>query len=72
VDRLGKALEQELEVVVVVHEVDVAGIDDEEIARGVMEEEVLVGGGDLLDVFVADGALAGEAFAADALLEGFG
>ena len=71
VDRLREAFEKELEIAVVVNEVDIAGVDDEQIAGGVVEEEVLVGGGHLFDVFLADSALAGDAFAADALLEGF-
>ena len=72
VDRFSEAFEEELEIAVVVNEVDIAGVDDEQIAGGVVEEEVFVGGGHLLDVFLADGALAGDAFAADTLLEGFG
>jgi peptidoglycan-N-acetylglucosamine deacetylase len=72
VDGFGEALEEELEIAVVVDEVDVGGVDDEEIAGGIVEEEVLVSGCDLFDVFVADGAFAGDAFAADALLESVG
>jgi hypothetical protein len=50
VDRLGEALEEQLEVAVIIHEVDVAGVDDEEVARGVVEEEMFISGGYLLDV----------------------
>src|SRR5690348_13813710 len=72
VDGFAEALEEGLEIAVVVDEVDVAGVDDEQIAGAVVEEVVLVRGDDLFDVFVADGALARDAFAPEALLQDVG
>jgi hypothetical protein len=68
-DGLADAAEEDLEVFAVFDEVDVGGVDHEEIAGRVVEEEMFVGFCDLFEVFVADGAFDGGVFAAEALFE---
>jgi len=43
-----RRFEQELEVVAALDEVDVGGVDDQEVGSGVAEEEMFVGAGDFL------------------------
>ena len=50
-DGVLEAAEELLEISAAFDEVDVGGVDDQEIASGVAKEEVLVGVGYLCDVF---------------------
>jgi len=50
-DGLLEALEQELEVVAALDEVDVGGVDDQEVGSGVAEEEMFVGAGRLSSMY---------------------
>lgn len=60
-DRFLQTSQQVLEVFAALDEIDVRGVDNEEVGGGVAEEEVFIGGGDLPDVggrdlrFVAGG-----------------
>ena len=47
----------------------IRGVDDEQVAGRVVEEEVFIGLGHLLDVLVADCLFVGDAFAFQPLLE---
>ncbi len=49
-----EAAEELLEVGAAFYEVDVGGVDDQEIGGGVAEEEMFVGAGDFLDVLEGD------------------
>jgi hypothetical protein len=52
-----------LEVFAALDEVDIGGVDNEEVGGGVAEEEVFVGRGDFFDVFGGDlGFVAGGFF----------
>jgi hypothetical protein len=67
-----EALEEELEVFTALDEVDVGGVDDEEVRGGVAEEEMFVGAGDFLDVFGGDVGFVPGGFLGDAGAEDFG
>src|SRR5260370_6242291 len=71
-DRFLKAAEEDLEVVAALDEVDVGGVDDQEIGGGVAEEEMFVGAGDFLDVFGGDVGFVAGGFFGDAGAEDFG
>ena len=68
-DGLADPAQQDLEVFAALDEVDLGGVDDQQIAGGVVEEEMFVGLDDLFHVLVADGALVGDIFAAQALAQ---
>ena len=53
-DDFFEAAEKLLEVGAALDEVDVGRVDDEQVALGVVKEEVLVSAGDLFDVFERD------------------
>ncbi len=53
-----ETLEEELEVFAALDEIDVGGVDDQEVGGGVAEEEMFVGAGDFLDVFGGTSGLA--------------
>jgi hypothetical protein len=70
-DRVLEAAEKLLEVFATLDEVDVGGVDDEEIRGRVAEEEVFVGCGDFFDVFGGDLGLVAGGFFGDACAEDF-
>src|SRR5260370_161447 len=67
-----EAAEEELEVFAALDEVDVRGVDDEEVGGGVAEEEMFIGAGDFLDVFGGDVGFVAGGFLGDAGAEDFG
>jgi hypothetical protein len=67
-----EALEEELEVLAALDEVDVGGVDDEEVGGGIAKKEMFVGAGDFLDVFGGDVGLVAGGFFGDAGAEDFG
>jgi len=67
-----EALEEELEVFAALDEIDVGGVDDQEVGGGVAEEEMFVGAGDFLDVFGGDVGFVAGGFFGDAGAEDFG
>ncbi len=71
-DGLLEAAEKLLEVVAALDEIDVRGIDDQEVGGGVAEEEVFVGAGDFLDVHRRDQGFVAGSFFGDARAEDFG
>src|SRR5712692_7000215 len=71
-DGILEAAEEELEVVAALDEVDVGGVDDQEVGGGVAEEEMFVGAGDFLDVFGGDVRFVAGGFLGDAGAEDFG
>jgi len=52
-DGLLQAAEEELKVFAALDEVDVRGVDDEEVGGALAEKEMFVGAGEFLDVFGA-------------------
>jgi hypothetical protein len=71
-DGLLETFEEELEVLAALDEVDVGGVDDQEVGSGVMEEEMFVGAGDFLDVFGGNVGFVAGSFLGDARAEDFG
>ena len=71
-DRLLKALEEELEVFAALDEVDLRGVDDQQVGGGIAEEEMFVAAGDLLDVFGGDLGFVARSFFGDARAKDFG
>src|SRR5580700_3878347 len=71
-DGVLKAAEELLEVFAALDEVDVGGVDDQEIGGGVAEEEVFVGVGDFLDVSGGDLGFVARGFFGDAGAKDFG
>jgi hypothetical protein len=67
-----EAAEKLLEIVAALDEVDVRGVDDEEVGGGVAEKEMFVGVGDFLDVFGSDAGFLAGGFFGDASAEDFG
>jgi hypothetical protein len=67
-----ETLEEELEVFAALDEIDVGGVDDQEVGGGVAEEEVFVGAGDFLNVFGRDVGFVAGGFFGDAGAEDFG
>ena len=61
-----ETLEEELEVFAALDEIDVGGVDDQEVGGGVAEEEMFVGAGDFLDVFERDLRFVARSFLGDA------
>jgi len=53
-DGVLEAAEKLLEVFAALDEIDVGGVDDEEVGGRVAEEKVFVGRGDFFDVFGGD------------------
>ena len=68
-DGFADAAQEGLEVFAVLDEIDFGGVNDEQVAGRVVEEEMFVGFDDLFHVLVADGALVGDIFAAKAFAE---
>src|SRR6266849_3400996 len=54
-DGILEAAEELLEVFAALDEIDVGGVDDQEVGGGVAEEELFVSAGDFLDVFGGEG-----------------
>jgi len=71
-DGVLKAAEELLEVFAALDEIDVGGVDDQEVGGGVAEEEMFVGAGDFLDVFGGDVGFVAGGFFGDAGAEDFG
>ena len=67
-----EAAEELLEVFAALDEVDVGGVDDEEVGGGVAEEEVFISGGDFFDVLGGDLGFVMGGFFSDAGAEDFG
>jgi len=67
-----ETLEEELEVFASLDEVDVGGVDDQEVGSGVAEEEMFVGAGDFLNVFRGDVGFVTGGFFGNAGAENFG
>jgi len=67
-----EAAEKLLKVFAALDEVDVGGVDDEEVGGGVAEEEVFVGVGDFFDVFRGDLGFVARGFFRYASAEDFG
>src|SRR5260370_28268530 len=67
-----EAAKEELEVLAALDEVDVGGVNDQEVGGGVAEEKVFVGAGDFLDVFGGDVGFVAGGFFGDAGAEDFG
>jgi hypothetical protein len=68
-DGLADAAEEELEILAVLDEIDLGGVDDEQVAGGVVKEKMFVGFDDLFHVLVADGTLVGNILTAEPLAE---
>ena len=60
--RLLQPPQQSLQVLVITHKVDIVRIHDQQIAGGVVEEEMLVGLGHMLQVAAGNRLLLGHAF----------
>src|SRR5712692_6354793 len=71
-DGILEAAEELLEVFAALDEVDVGGVDDQEVGGGVAEEEMFVSAGDFLDVFGGDVGFVAGGFFGDAGAEDFG
>jgi len=71
-DGVLEAAEEELEVFAALDEIDIGGVDDQEVGGGVAEEEVFVGGGDFFDVFGRNLGFVARGFFGDAGAENFG
>ena len=71
-DGILEAAEELLEVFAAIDEVDVGGVDDQEIRGGVTEEKVFVGAGDFFHVFGRDSGFFAGSFFRDARAEDFG
>src|ERR1700691_3648049 len=54
-DGLGEALEQQLQIPTAIHEVDLRGVNHQQVTGGVVEEKVFVGLRYLFEVDVTDG-----------------
>src|ERR1700682_6406060 len=67
-----EAAEEELEVFAALDEVNVGGVDDQEVGGGVAEKEMFVGAGDFLDVYGGDVGFVAGGFFGDAGAENFG
>jgi len=66
-----EAAEELLKVLAALDEIDVGGVDDEEVGRGVAEEEVFVSRSDFFDVFGGDLGFVAGGFFGDAGAEDF-
>src|SRR5216683_3740549 len=71
-DRLLEAAQEKLEVFAALDEVNVRGVDDQEIGSSVAKEEVFVGARDFLDVFEGDATFVAGSLFGDAGAEDFG
>src|SRR5208282_1019779 len=71
-DGLAEAAEEFLQILVAFDEVDIRGVDHEQIRSRVAKEEMLVGVRDSLHVVEGDLRFGGIAFLRDALAEYFG
>ena len=71
-DGVLEAAEEELEVFAALDEIDIGGVDDQEVGGGVVEEEVFVGGGDFFDVFGRNLGFVARSLFGDAGAENFG
>src|SRR5271166_3013903 len=71
-DGFAHAPQQCLQVFAALHEVDIRGVDDQQVRRGVVEEKVLIGLYDFFDVIVMDGLLARSILLLKALLQHVG
>src|SRR6202171_879874 len=71
-DGLLEAAEEGLEVVPALDEIDVGGVDDQEVGGRVAEKEMLVGAGDFLDVYGGDMGFVAGGFFGDTGAEDFG
>jgi len=71
-DGILEAAEELLEVFAALDEIDVGGVDDQEVGGGVAEEEMFVSAGDFLDVFGGDVGFVAGGFFGDAGAEDFG
>src|SRR5712691_682360 len=67
-----EAAQKELEVFAALDEINVRGVDDQEIGSSVAEEEVFVGARNFLDVFEGDASFVAGSFLGDAGAEDFG
>src|SRR6266571_1528589 len=67
-----EAAQEKLEVVAALDEVNVRGVDDQEIGSSVAKEEVFVGARDFLDVFEGDATFVAGSLFDDAGAEDFG
>ncbi len=67
-----EATKQKLEVFAALDEINVRGVDDQEIGSSVAEEEVFVGARDFLDVFEGDATFVARSLLGDAGAEDFG
>ncbi len=67
-----EAAKEELEVLAAFDEVDVGGVDDQEVGGGVAEEKMFVGAGDFVDVFGGDVGFVAGGFFGDAGAKDFG
>src|SRR5580704_2460024 len=67
-----QAAEELLEVFAALDEVDIGGVDDQEVGGRVAEEEVFVGVGYLFDVFGGDLGFVAGGFLGDAGTQDFG
>lgn len=63
-DRLAYAAEKLLQIGVALNEVNVIGIDHQQVGRGVMKKEVLIGLDHFFNVVVTHGGLTGQVFLA--------
>src|SRR5271163_2506017 len=68
-DRLGEPVEQQLEVAIIIHKIDIGCIYHQQIAGRVVEEEMLIGLHNLLQVGVADRPLAWNTLPLQSLFE---
>jgi len=71
-DGLLKAAAELLEVGVAVHEIDLGGVDDEEVGGGVAEEKVFVGADNFFEVVERDVRFGGIGLFGDAAAEDVG
>src|SRR5439155_1294968 len=71
-DRILEPPEKLLQVVAALDEIDLRGVDYQEVRGGIAEEEMLVGARDLLDVFEGDLRLLARRLFRDAGAQAFG
>jgi hypothetical protein len=71
-DGVLKAAQELLQVGAAFHEIDVGGVDHQQIRRGVVKEEMLVSAGDLFNIFESDLGFIARGFFGDARPEYFG
>src|SRR5450755_3405633 len=68
-NRLADPSQQRLQVLTVFHEVDLRGVDDQQVRRSVVKKEMLVGLDDFFEVVIIDRILAWRVLFLESLLQ---